>query len=69
MPQKRSKGVSRKFQRCFKSAFVLRSFKGISSKLHGGFKRVSREFQGFYLEDLKVFKCFSKGYQGRLKKI
>ena len=39
------KGVSMKFQECFKEVLRLESFKGVSRKFKGYFKGVSRVFQ------------------------
>ena len=57
------KGVSRKFQGCFKE--VLRefhgSFKGVSRKFQGCLKEVSRVFQGPFKDVSRKFKgCFKK---------
>ena len=75
--QESLKGVSRKFQGCFKEVLrvlteseVKRCFKGVSRKFQGGsknflgcFKKVSRIFQEFQ----GPFKKISRVFPGRLR--
>ena len=52
------KGVSRKFQGCFKE---------VSRMFHGSLKGVSRKFEGCFKEVSRVFHGSFKGVQGSFK--